>query len=120
MTHLASKSEVETDAPLDNHGKGERFSPTDLVASALCSCAMTLMGIAAQNHNIIIGEIKAEVTKHMAANPRRISMIEIDFYFSQKYDDRACKILETAALTCPVSKSLSADLDQQMRFHYPV
>ena len=76
--HLASGVKIISDAPVDNHGKGEAFSPTDLVSTALAQCMITLMGIAANNHEISLGKIAAEVTKTMASEPRRISVIKVD------------------------------------------
>lgn len=117
-THLQSGHQVESDAPVDNQGKGERFSPTDIVANALASCAMTIMGIAANNHSIPFNEVSAEVEKIMAANPRRIDTVNVRFVIGDKLDDKQKAILENAARTCPVAKSLSTDLVQDMSFDY--
>ena len=117
--HVASGSTLETDAPTDNHGKGERFSPTDLVATALASCMCTIMGIAARTHEIDIDNVSCEVTKIMAANPRRIGEIKVDMHFPNKtYDDKQKKILEHAALTCPVFESLHPDLKKTVSFNW--
>ena len=117
--HIASDKNIITDAPIDNQGKGEAFSPTDTVATALASCLLTIMGIKARDLNIDITKTSAEVTKVMASNPRRISEIEITVNFTKSYDRRIKKILEKAALTCPVSNSLHPDLKQNILFNWP-
>lgn len=117
-THNQSGTVISTDAPIDNGGKGEAFSPTDLVASALASCALTIMGKKATSMGIAYDDIRAEVQKTMSADPRRISGIRIDFYFGHSYDEKTRKILEATAHACPVAKSLSADLEQIFTFHY--
>ena len=117
--HIASDKNIITDAPIDNQGKGEAFSPTDTVATALASCLLTIMGIKARDLNIDITKTSAEVTKVMASNPRRISEIEITINFTKSYDQRIKKILEKAALTCPVSNSLHPDLKQNILFNWP-
>lgn len=116
--HIQSGATLITDAPTDNHGKGESFSPTDLVATALGSCMATLMELAAAPRGLDIRGMRAEITKVMAADPRRIGEIIIDFHFPGDYSDRDRKILENAAHTCPVSKSLHPDLKQTIAFHY--
>lgn len=120
-THLKSGTIIETDAPTDNNGKGERFSPTDLVATALSCCMMTLMGIASQKHNIDIDGTSCEVEKIMASNPRRIDTIRIHMTLpgSKSYTDKEKQILEKSALTCPVFKSLHPDLTKDIHFHWP-
>ena len=117
--HIASDKNIITDAPIDNQGKGEAFSPTDTVATALASCLLTIMGIKARDLNIDITKTSAEVTKVMSSNPRRISEIEITVNFTKSYDQRIKKILEKAALTCPVSNSLHPDLKQNILFNWP-
>ena len=117
--HIASDKNIITDAPIDNQGKGEAFSPTDTVATALASCLLTIMGIKARDLNIDITKTSAEVTKVMASNPRRISEIEVTVNFTKSYDQRIKKILEKAALTCPVSNSLHPDLKQNILFNWP-
>lgn len=117
--HLKSGEKVITDAPPDNKGRGEAFSPTDLVSTALAQCMMTLMGIAAQTHEITLGNIEAEVTKIMASDPRRIAVVEIDMRIQNMgYTERQKTILERAAITCPVAKSLSPEVVQEVRFTY--
>ena len=117
--HIASDKNIITDAPIDNQGKGEAFSPTDTVATSLASCLLTIIGIKARDLNIDITKTSAEVTKVMASNPRRISEIEITVNFTKSYDQRIKKILEKAALTCPVSNSLHPDLKQNILFNWP-
>lgn len=117
-THLQSGTIIVTDAPTDNHGKGESFSPTDLVAAALGSCMLTIMDIAAQRLEIDLKGTRLEITKIMAAEPRRIAEIKIDFYLPGDYSDKCKTILERAADTCPVAKSLHPDLVQNITFHY--
>lgn len=114
--HLQSGTKIITDAPVDNHGKGESFSPTDTVATALATCMLTIMGIKAEASEIAIEGTTAQVTKTMAANPRRISKIEVVFSFPKKYDDKVMKVLENAARTCPVFYSLHPDMEKEIRF----
>lgn len=119
-THLQSGTQIETDAPVDNKGKGERFSPTDLVATALASCMCTLMGIAANTHDISIDGIVCEVEKIMAANPRRIAEIKVTVKMpnTNSYSDKEKLILERAAITCPVYMSLHPDCLKSVTFHW--
>ena len=117
-THIQSNTTIHTDAPKDNHGKGEMFSPTDLVATALASCMISIMGIVAMKDGItpVEGAI-AEVTKVMYAEPRRIGEIHITITFPKKdFTDKEKKIYENAAYTCPVAKSLHPDLKQIINF----
>jgi uncharacterized OsmC-like protein len=120
-THIQSNTSIETDAPLDNNGKGERFSPTDLVATALASCMCTIMGILARNHNINIDGVSCEVEKIMAANPRRIGEIRVQLTFpeNQTYSEKEQHMLERAALTCPVFESLHPDTKKTVSFIWP-
>ena len=111
-------TKIVTDAPVDNHGKRESFSPTDLVATALGNCMMTLMGIAGNTHNIDIVGTRMSISKVMAADPRRIGEIKIDVHFPKNYEPKQRKILENAALTCPVSKTLGTDCKQTINFIY--
>jgi len=117
-THLQSGIEIITDAPLDNQGKGEAFSPTDLMATSLANCMLTIMGIAARTHEIDIDGTTAEVTKIMAAEPRRVAEIHINLHIPLKdtYSDKQKKILEHAGLTCPVNMSLHPDLKREINF----
>ncbi len=117
-THLASGQKISTDAPIDNYGKGEAFSPTDLLATSLATCMMTIMGIVADRNQIDIDKVVAKVEKHMAENPRRVSEIKVEFNFFNpiSLDDR--KKLERAARTCPVSNSLGENLVEIINFNY--
>ncbi|HAP02358.1 MAG TPA: osmotically inducible protein OsmC [Bacteroidetes bacterium] len=119
MKHHLSGNIVVTDAPPDNQGKGEAFSPTDIVAAATGSCALTVMGIAARTHQIDMDGTRVEVLKVMMNNPRKISEIHLDFYFpSKSYSDKEKSILENTARTCPVILSLHDDVKKVLRFHY--
>lgn len=121
MTHTYSGSVVETDAPLDNQGKAERFSPTDLVASALGACMLTIMGIAARAHHINIEGTTLDIEKIMVAQPtRRIGEIKVSFHFPtpHTYTHKEKTILEKAALTCPVFESLSAEVIKTVHFNW--
>lgn len=117
-THLQSDTVVYTDAPTDNHGKGEAFSPTDMLASSLASCMLTIMGIKAEAMGVDINGVHTEVTKMMAANPRRVSEVHIRMTLPAALDDRSRKLLQQAALSCPVAKSLHPDLLQHVEFVY--
>lgn len=119
-THVQSGTVIETDAPTDNQGKGERFSPTDLVATALASCMFTLMGIAARTHHIDLTGMECSVEKIMENNPRRIGEIKVAIHFpmNQSFSGKEKKILEQAALTCPVFLSLSAEVKKSVSFHW--
>ncbi|NEN23489.1 OsmC family protein [Cryomorpha ignava] len=119
LMHYQSGTIIKTDAPTDNQGKGELFSPTDLTATSLAACMITLMGIAANGHSFILGEVSADIQKIMASNPRRIDKIQIDFVFPQSnYDEKQKEILKKAALNCPVAKSLHPDIDQEITFEF--
>jgi uncharacterized OsmC-like protein len=116
--HLDSGSIIETDAPKDNHGLGETFSPTDMVCTALASCILTIMAIAVEKNGININGTKAMVTKTMGNNPRRISKIDIELTFTKDYDAKTKIILERAAFNCPVHQSLSEKVEKNILFHY--
>lgn len=116
--HLQSGADFITDAPVDNQGKGEAFSPTDTVATALASCMFTIIGIKARDHGLDVDGAYAEVTKTMAANPRRISGIKVEIYFPASYEEKYRKILEAAAKTCPVFYSLHPDIELDVSFSY--
>lgn len=118
--HLQSGTVIETDAPADNQGKGERFSPTDLVATALGTCMLTIMGIKARDLGINLEGTKIDVTKIMAANPRRIGEIKVVINFSENVqaDEKQRTILERAAMTCPVFESLNADMKKDVAFNW--
>jgi len=115
-THLQSGTKIITDAPTDNQGKGEAFSPTDLLAESLASCMLTTMAIIGRNHDINIDGTTCEVTKIMAPNPRRVAEVVINFKFQKEYDDKDRKILEAAAYGCPVAVSLHPDLKKTVDF----
>ncbi|MBI89000.1 MAG: osmotically inducible protein OsmC [Candidatus Marinimicrobia bacterium] len=117
--HLNSKNRIITDAPLDNNGKGQAFSPTDLVATSLGACMLTIMGIVAERHQIKIEGTNVEVDKIMSQNPRRIGEVSIIINFVKKFNKNDRKILETAARTCPVSASLHPDIIENIKFIYP-
>ena len=121
-THLRSGSEIETDAPVDNKGKGERFSPTDLVATALASCILSTVGIAANTHNFNIDGAYCDVGKIMLADPRRIGEIKVDFYLPKgmNYSDKEKTIIERSALTCPVAISLHPDLKKTITINFQI
>ncbi len=118
LTHLQSGSQIITDAPVDNHGKGEAFAPTDLVASALASCMLTIMGLKAENMNVDISNAQADVTKIMAANPRRIAEITITIRLPAHLDAKSRKILEATAHACPVLHSLHPEMLKTCLFEY--
>ncbi len=118
-THVYSGNKTITDAPLDNQGKAESFSPTDLLTASLGSCMITIMGIAAREHGINIEGTTCTLTKIMASDPRRVSEIQVDLNFPKgDYTDREKAILERSALNCPVAKSLHPDLVQKVTFNY--
>ncbi len=118
LTHTKSGEVVLTDAPPDNNGKGEFFSPTDLCATSLASCAITTMGIKANAAGINLGRVEADVYKVMAGNPRRISEIRIDFTLHGTYSENEKNTLETTAFNCPVAQSLHPELKQELRFSW--
>ena len=116
--HLQSGSEIISDAPLDNNGKGQAFSPTDTVANGLASCMFTVMGIKARDLNVDLSGSTAEVTKIMAAEPRRISEIHVVFNMNILADEKTKTILERTALTCPVHYSLHPDIKREITFNW--
>ena len=117
-THLDSGSKITTDAPKDNHGLGEAFSPTDMLCSSLASCILTIMAIAVEKRDIDIKGAKAIIKKKMANNPRRIAKIDIDLTFPKKYDSKIKTILERAAYNCPVHHALSESIEKNISFKY--
>ena len=116
--HLQSNNKIITDAPTDNHGKGEAFSPTDLLTTSLASCMLTIIGIKAADMDVDLVGTRAEVTKIMAADPRRVSEVQVRIEFQRELDERTKKILEAAAFTCPVAKSIHPDIIQDVTFIY--
>jgi len=119
--HLQSGTQIETDAPTDNHGKGERFSPTDLVATALGSCMISIMGIYAQTHNLNIEGSACEITKIMAANPRRIAevVVKLTMKGQDSFSEKDKISMERAAMTCPVFLTLHEDVKKSVEFVWP-
>jgi len=117
--HLSSGNTLITDAPTDNHGRGEAFSPTDLLCTSLATCMITIMAIAADGRDLILGEIKAEIVKVMLSDPRRVGEIHINVRVENKgLSENDRKVLEHAALNCPVAKSLSTEIKQNVKFEY--
>lgn len=117
--HGPSGSVIETDAPVDNNGRGERFSPTDLVASALGTCTLTVMSIVAERDGVSLKGATAKVEKHMVQNPRRIGRLPVVITMPAGIPKDYRKKLENTANTCPVHKSLSAEIDSPITFVYP-
>ena len=118
--HVQSGAVIETDAPVDNQGKGEAFSPTDIVSTALASCLLTIMGIKARDLGIDIAGTTAKVSKIMTSSPRRINEIKIAISISKSFDTKTQSLLEHAALKCPVANSLHPDLNQNISFNWPL
>lgn len=116
--HLQSGTEILSDAPKDNHGKGEAFSPTDLVANSLATCMVSIMGIKSRDLNVDLTGSTAEVTKIMQAEPRKIAKIIAVFTMSVAVDEKAKIILERAAMTCPVLLSLHPDIEKEITFNW--
>ncbi|GAA3981273.1 OsmC family protein [Hymenobacter antarcticus] len=118
-THVASGTIIQTDAPVDNHGRGEAFSPTDLVSTALGSCMMTVMGIVAERHQWDLVGSSFAVVKHMSPEaPRRIAQIDVTFTLPASLAPNERTLLERAAHTCPVGLSLHPDVRQNIVFEY--
>ncbi len=119
-THLQSGTQLQTDAPVDNQGQGERFSPSDLVATALGSCMMTIMGIKARDLNIDLTDTRIEILKKMSPDPRRITGIDLTFSFPEKLSltEKEKTILERAAHTCPVIYSIHPDIKVQVTMQW--
>ena len=118
-THLQSGNAIVTDAPVDNHGRGEAFSPTDLLASSFVSCMITIMGIQAMKRGIDLGQVTGTVRKVMAENPRRVARLEVKITFEgNTLDADTRRQIEQAGLNCPVAKSLHPDIVQDVTFDY--
>lgn len=117
-THVQSGEKIITDAPLDNQGKGEYFSPTDMLATALGSCMLTIMGIAARTHGFNIDGTTVKITKVMGTNPRRVVEVVVELTFPHSYTDKEKRIIELSAKECPVANSLHPDLKQSVSFIY--
>ena len=120
VTHLQSGTKILTDAPLDNHGKGESFSPTDLLASSLGCCMLTIMGISAQSYGFSLEGTRVETEKIMGTDPRRVVEIKIDFHFPEgsNFTPQQKRIIESAAKTCPVANSLHPDLKKTINLNW--
>lgn len=116
--HLRSGNEFTTDAPIDNQGLGQAFSPTDTVATGLASCMITVMGIKARDLEVDLSGSTAEVTKHMATDPRRIAKIEVRFELPEAVSEKNRKILERTGNTCPIHYSLHPDIEKKIEFHW--
>jgi uncharacterized OsmC-like protein len=118
--HLQSGTEIETDAPTDNQGKGERFSPTDLVATALGACMATTMGIKTRDMGVDLSGMKLSVQKIMAADPRRIAGVDVvfDFPAGQVFDEKTRNILQRVAETCPVMYSIHPEMKVNVQFNW--
>lgn len=118
-THLKSGNALITDAPIDNNGKGEAFSPTDLLATSLATCMITVMGINANKHGLNIDGIDCNVTKIMSASPRLVCEIVIELNFAaNNFSEEQKQMLRDAAYSCPVALSLSADLKKSVTFNF--
>lgn len=117
-THGPSSEKLATDAPVDNQGKGESFSPTDLVATALGSCMLTVMGIVAKRHDWDMTGARTRVEKHMQAEPRRIGRLVVSMHLPGSLEPKARTTLERAAMTCPVHGSLHPEIEIPVEFHY--
>ncbi|GAO45337.1 OsmC family protein [Flavihumibacter petaseus] len=120
ITHNQSRTIIETDAPTDNRGKGERFSPTDLVGVALGTCAITTMGMKAMDMGIDLRGTTIDIQKHMRPDPRRIARLDVVLKMPAglELDDKSRTILENTGNNCPVAKSLSAELDMQLVYNW--
>lgn len=119
LKHGPSGAIINTDAPVDNEGKGASFSPTDLCAASLAACTLTILGIVARRHEIDLGRTRADVRKIMSSDaPRRIARIEIDFYIDLPADHPKRNLLENAARACPVHFSLHPNIEQALHFWF--
>jgi len=119
LTHGPSGTELITDAPKDNQGKGESFSPTDMVAGSLGACMMTIMGIMSRQHHIDLSGLKCRVEKEMVSEPeRRIGKLTVTFDFARNYSDKEKLMLERAAMSCPVHKSINHEVEMPVKFNY--
>ncbi|WP_047451421.1 OsmC family protein [Alistipes sp. ZOR0009] len=117
-THVRSGEKIITDAPIDNQGKGEYFSPTDMLATALGSCMLTIMGISARTHGFNIDGTEIKITKVMGTAPRRVVEVIVELFFPTDYTPKEKKIIELSAKECPVANSLHPDLKQTLIFHF--
>ena len=117
-THTQSKSQIFTDAPKDNHGKGETFSPTDLLCTSLATCMITIIGITAKNKNILLNSAEAEIEKIMVSGPRRIGEIKVKLLVKGKFSEAGKAALQKAAINCPVALSIHPDVTQSVSFQF--
>jgi len=118
-THVASGTSIQTDAPVDNHGRGEAFSPTDLVGTALGTCILTTMAIVAERHNVDLVGSTVDVKKIMSSEPpRRIAQFDVDLYLPATLSESDRALMERVAHTCPVALSLNPEIRQEVRFIY--
>lgn len=117
-THLQSGSVIETDAPTDNRGKGERFSPTDMLCVSLATCMLTTMGIKANDMNVNISGSKADVTKTMASDPRRVAKIEVTVTLPKNINEKDRIILERTGNNCPVAKSVHPGIELALVYNW--
>lgn len=120
VTHEQSGTKIITDAPLDNHGKGESFSPTDLLVSALGCCMLTIMGVSAQSYGFNIDGTTIETEKIMGTNPRRVVEIKLNITFpaGSNYTPQQKRLIESAAKTCPVANSINPEIKKSIIFNY--
>ncbi len=120
MEHIQSGNKIITDAPLDNNGKGEFFSPTDIFSASLASCMLTIMGMSANSYGFSLEGTTIEIEKIMASNPRRVAEIKVEFNFPKgnNYSDKEKRLIESAARTCPVANSLHPDIIKTIVFNY--
>lgn len=116
--HLQSGTQILTDAPTDNHGKGEAFSPTDLVATALGSCMVSIMAIKSKDLDVDLKDSTLSITKIMQAEPRKIAKIIVELNMSIATSDKNKAILERSAMTCPVLLSLHPDIEKEVTFNW--
>jgi uncharacterized OsmC-like protein len=116
--HLQSSSKTETDAPTDNRGKGERFSPTDLLCVSLATCMVTTMGIKAADMNVDLTNSRADVQKHMASDPRRVAKIEVTVFLPKNINEKERLILEKTGNNCPVAKSVHPDIELVLKYNW--
>lgn len=116
--HIQSGSVIETDAPSDNRGKGERFSPTDTLCVSLATCMLTTMGIKANDMNVDINQAEADVTKYMASDPRRVSKIEVTVSLPKNINEKDRIILEKTGNNCPVAKSIHPDIELALVYNW--
>lgn len=116
--HLKSGEKIISDAPTDNHGKGESFSPTDLLSTSLVSCMITVMGISAEKRGIKMENVKATLKKTMTSNPRRVSKLSVEMTIEEEWTDQQKILLERVARNCPVAKSLNDEIEQEIVFKY--